>query len=72
MTKIQAQFKLVKPLDAEAMKRLADTRSLYGILSLQVDPGLDGLRVEYDATRLKEQDVEAALRCAGAAVEPIA
>lgn len=70
MTKVQAQFKLTKPLDPEAAMRLSNTSALYGILRLQILP--DGLCVEYDATRLKEQDVEAALKRAGVAVEPVA
>jgi hypothetical protein len=69
MTKVQAQFKLVKPLDADMSRRLANTSSLYGILRLQVNPEQDGLTVEYDATRLKEKDVEAALKRAGVAVQ---
>jgi hypothetical protein len=70
MTKVQIQFKLEKPLDATAMSRLADTSSLYGILGLKLAPELDGLTVEYDATRLHEKDVEAALARAGVAVQP--
>jgi hypothetical protein len=73
MTKVQAQFKLLKPLDAETSKNLADTAALYGILRLHVvsaDGTVgDGLTVEYDATRLKEKDVEAALRRAGVDAE---
>ena len=72
MTKIQAQFKLAKPLDVETSKRLADTSALYGILGLHLDATQDGLTVEYDATRLKEKDVEAALKRAGVAVQPVA
>jgi hypothetical protein len=70
MTKVQAQFKLTRPLDAETAKCLSNTSSLYGILRLQVLP--NRLCVEYDATRLKEQDVEAALKRAGVAAEPFA
>ena len=65
MTKVQAQFKLLKPLDADMTRRLANTSSLYGILRLQLDADHNGLTVEYDATRLKEQDIEAALKRAG-------
>jgi hypothetical protein len=71
MTKVQAQYKLARPLDAESAKRLADTSSLYGILRLHLDPAQDGLTVEYDATRLQERDVEAALHRAGVAIQPI-
>jgi len=65
MTKIQAQFKLLKPLDADVTRRLANTSSLYGILRLQLDADRKGLTVDYDATRLKHKDVEAALKHAG-------
>ena len=68
MTKVQLQFKLAKPLDERAMSALSDTSSLYGILRLKLDPQLDGLTVEYDATRLQERDVKAALARAGVAV----
>ena len=71
MTKIEAQFKLLKPLDPDTAKRLAGTYSLYGILRLQLDPQRDALTVEYDATRLQQKDVEAALKRAGVAVEPV-
>jgi hypothetical protein len=51
MTKVQIHFKLDKPLDTAGMARLADTSSLYGILGLKLTPELDGLTVNYDATR---------------------
>jgi hypothetical protein len=70
MTKIQIQFKLEKALDAAAMSRLAETSSLYGILGLKLSRELDGLTVEYDATRLREKDVQAALAHAGVAALP--
>ena len=72
MTKVDAQFKLTKPLDEETVRRLSDTSSLYGILRLQLGPEHDKLTVEYDATRLLEKDVEAALKRAGVAVQPAA
>jgi len=72
MTKIQIQFKLTKPLDAQAMSNLEKTSALYGILRLKLDPALDGLTVDYDATRLEEKDVAAALARAGVAAEPLA
>jgi hypothetical protein len=67
MTKVQIYFKVEKAPDAAAMSRLADTSSLYGILGLKLSPDRDGLTVEYDATRLQEKDVEAALARAGVA-----
>ena len=72
MTKIQRHFKLDKALDSKMMARLADTSSLYGILNLKLNPALDGLTVEFDATRLKDKDVEEALARSGIPVEPVA
>jgi hypothetical protein len=70
MTKVQLQFKLGKPLDAQTMSRLSDTSSLYGILGLKPAPELDALTVEFDATRLREKDVKAVLARAGIQVAP--
>ena len=69
MTKVQLQFKLDKPLDSEMMSNLERTSALYGILRLRLSQAMDGLTVEYDATRLLENDVKAALARAGIAVE---
>ena len=70
MTKVQLHFKLDKPLDEQAMQRLTEASSVYGILRLNLTPAMDGLTVEFDATRLKEPDVAAVLARAGIAVEP--
>ena len=69
MTKVQLQFKLDKPLNPEMMSNLERTSALYGILRLKLSQTMDGLTVEYDATRLLEKDVKAALARAGIAVE---
>ena len=71
MTKVQIQFRLEKPLDSAAMASLAGTSSLYGILGLKLTPELDRLMVEYDATRLRQKDLVAALARAGVAVQPL-
>jgi hypothetical protein len=71
MTRVQIHFRLEKKLDDAAMARLSDARSVYGIQSMRVSAGLDRLMVEYDATRMKPADVEAALACAGIAAERV-
>jgi len=43
--------------------------SCYGILHVQTTPALDKLRVEYDASRLSEKDVEAVLQRFGLPVK---
>ena len=71
MTKVQIRFRLQKPLDDLMLARLSDTSTLYGIQKVKVDPSLDSLMVEYDATRLRPEEVEAALAGAGIPVEPV-
>ena len=68
MTKVQRQFR-VRKLDDAALAGLASVNSKYGIQRIRVSPALDALMVEYDATRLRPAEVEAALAGAGIAVE---
>lgn len=51
------------------MEQIAEAHAIYGIQKVQVAPSLDGLTVEYDATRMRPADVEAALANAGIPVE---
>ena len=69
MTKVQIRFRLEKPLDDVQLQRLSDTTSLYGIQRVKLAPAMDSLLVEYDATRLRPQEVESALAGAGIAVK---
>ena len=65
MTKVQMQFRLERPLDHAMMARIADACSVYGIQKIRLAPSLDGLTVEYDATRLRPAEVESTLAGAG-------
>jgi hypothetical protein len=65
MTKVQLPFALAAPLDEQAMSRLADVCSTYGILRIQAEAGSEKLTVEYDATRFSPRDVEKVLARAG-------
>jgi hypothetical protein len=69
MTKIQARFRLVRPLDETLLQRISDAHAYYGIQRIQVAPTLDALMVEYDASRLRPAEVEAALAGAGIPAE---
>jgi len=69
MTRVQIHFRLQKPLDDAMLARLSDTSALYGIQKIQLNPGLDALMVEYDATRLRPAEVEHALAGAGIPVQ---
>ena len=70
MTRVQIHFRLQRPLDDLLLARLSDTSVHYGIQRFKVDPSLDGLTVEYDATRLRLAEVEATLARCGIAVLP--
>jgi hypothetical protein len=61
MTKLQVQYDLEGPLSDEDAQGVANVHSYYGIIRVLVAPTLDHITVEYDATRLNEKEVEAAL-----------
>ncbi|MBZ5607061.1 MAG: hypothetical protein LAP38_02290 [Acidobacteriia bacterium] len=61
MTKVQLDYDLERPLTDTDATGVANVHSWYGMQRVQLAPSLDKLRVEYDASRLSEQDVEAVL-----------
>jgi hypothetical protein len=65
MTKVQMQFQLRQPLDDSLLQAISDVHAIYGIQRVRVAPSLDRLFVEYDASRLRPSEVEAALAGAG-------
>jgi allophanate hydrolase subunit 1 len=65
MTKVRIHFHLPNSLDEATLAKLAGTHTLYGIQKVSVSG--DSLTVEYDATRLRPAEVEAALAAAGVA-----
>jgi allophanate hydrolase subunit 1 len=65
MTRVQIRFRVQKPLDETMLERISDAHALYGIQHVKVDPSLESLTVEYDATRLRPAEVESALAGAG-------
>ena len=50
------------------MDALDQVRAVYGIYRISCENAANLMKVEYDATRLTEHDVEALLRAAGFAV----
>ena len=70
MTKVQIHFRLQRPLDNTMLTRIAEVNALYGIQRVRVAPSMDSLAVDYDATRLRPTEVEAALAGAGISVLP--
>ncbi len=61
MTKVQKQFRLQRPLDEQLMESIASANSIYGIERIRILSSNEDLLVEYDASRLREPEVESAL-----------
>ncbi len=69
MTKTQIRYRLERPLNEELMPRVADAHAIYGIMRVQVAPSREEIVVDYDASRLRTEDVGAALKRGGIPVE---
>ncbi|MCU1234347.1 MAG: hypothetical protein JWP63_2314 [Candidatus Solibacter sp.] len=69
MTKVQVRFHLRKPLDDSDYQGIAKAHAVYGIHKITVEPSLQDLMIEYDATRLRPAEVESALASAGIPIE---
>jgi hypothetical protein len=65
MTKLEIHFDLERPPEAAVIERIEAARAIYGMLRIAPAPEAGRLDVEYDASRLTADDVEAALRRAG-------
>jgi len=61
MTKVQKHFRLQRPLDEALMEQIAGANSIYGIERIRIAPSREELMVEFDASRLRTTEVEAAL-----------
>ena len=62
MTKVQLHYDLTHPLGDDDLGSIARVHSVYGIVHVKLQqPALDSISVEYDASRLMVDDVEAAL-----------
>lgn len=72
MTKVQLRYELTRPLDEALMKRISDAHGIYGFQRIAVEPSLDHIVVDYDASRLSRAKLEAALHRAGIPVRPAA
>ena len=72
MTKVQKHFRLERKLDETLMQQIADANSIYGIEWIRIAPSREELIVEFDASRLRTNDVEMALQRAGIPVSDAA
>jgi hypothetical protein len=62
MTKVQLHYDLVRPLEDKDLDAIARVHGVYGIIRVMLkQPELNSVTVEYDASRLMVDDVEAAL-----------
>jgi hypothetical protein len=69
MTKVQIRFRLEQPLNGDMMPRIAAAHSVFGVLRIQLASEAREILVDYDASRLRTQDVGAVLKRAGIPVE---
>ena len=65
MTKVEIHFQLTTPLDDKHLEAIARAHTIYGIHRIKMNSTLDSIMVEYDASRLRPPQVEAALFRAG-------
>ncbi len=72
MTKVTLHYDLLRPLTDDDLPAISNVHSTYGIARVQIAPTLDKIIVDYDASRLKKLDVEAALMHHGFPITPSA
>jgi hypothetical protein len=65
MTAVEIAFRYGDPPGPKEMRALDSVRDVYGIRRIVFNEQQHTVRVEYDATRLKEDGVAALLRSAG-------
>jgi len=65
MTRVQLRYQLLKPLDEALMKSISNANAIYGIEQIKLQPSLDEIMVEYDASRLSIDKLENRLNGAG-------
>ena len=68
MTKVQKTFRLQRPVDEAMIEQIAAAHAIYGMETIRILPSRADLAFEFDATRLRAADVEAALQRAGVPV----
>jgi len=70
MTLLKGVFRYGLPLGERAFQSLDRIRQVYGVRKISFDEKAHFIFVEFDASRLTEQDLTALLRSAGIAIEP--
>ena len=65
MTQLEVRYRYVNPPSESEMRAIDAMREVYGIRKIAFDEKEQVVRVEFDASRLKEPNVAALLRRAG-------
>ena len=61
MTKVETAYRLSRALSEQDREAISRAHSVYGIFAIRVQPSLEELSVEFDASRLSELEVQAIL-----------
>jgi hypothetical protein len=69
MTTMEVSYRYANPLNEAIMRAIDGVREVYGIRKVTLNEKDRIVRVEYDASRLKEPVVASLLRKAGLAIE---
>jgi hypothetical protein len=69
MTTVDVVFKYGLPPTEDEVRAISDAREVYGIRKISFNEKERTVRVEFDATRLKDTDVANLLRNAGLDIE---
>jgi hypothetical protein len=64
MTLVENTYELQSPLNEEQLKALGSFANTYGLRRFRIDESKKFLSFEYDASRLRETEVEHVLRLA--------
>ena len=68
MTFLKTHYRLLRPLTSQDFPKLSRLSTVYGIRGLNVEG--ERLVVDYDASRIHEAEVLAAVRARGVSAEP--
>jgi len=69
MTLLDATFRYGLPPGEQEVRALNSAREVYGIRAIRISEKERTIRVEYDASRLSDDQVESLLRRAGVDIE---
>jgi len=69
MTLVDVTYELESPLTSAQLRRLGEFANTYGLRRFHVDEQKNLLRFEYDASRLRELQVEHVLRAENIAIK---